>query len=154
MAPQPASPREDDTSPAAQAPTKAQSNANANAGQASDDEALGPDTPLATLERIASGSRCWRAIDALAARVTRNDSDATAWTLLLNAGLGYSIQGIAVVEALLLARGVPPSVIVVTLMFVFALAMPVFMLTTVALGLSDVWLDYRRLDPPADPESS
>jgi hypothetical protein len=78
----------------------------------------------------------------------------TAWTLLLNSGLGYSIQGVAVVEALLLARGLPPTLIVLTLAFVFALAMPVFMLTSVAVGLSDVWLDYRRLDAPADPESS
>ena len=76
-----------------------------------------------------------------------------AWTLLLNAGLGYCIQGIAVVESLLLARGVPPSVIVVTMTFVFALATPVFMLTTVAVGLSDVWLDYRRMDVPPKPET-
>ena len=74
----------------------------------------------------------------------------TAWTLLLNTGLGYCVQGIAVVESLLLARGVPPSIIVLTMLFVFTLAMPVFMLTTVAVGLSDVWLDYRRLEPRPD----
>ncbi len=71
----------------------------------------------------------------------------TAWTLLLNAGLGYCVQGIAVVESLLLARGVPPPIIVLTMLFVFFIAMPVFVLTTVAVGLSDVWLDYRRLEP-------
>jgi len=75
-----------------------------------------------------------------------------AWTLLLNTGLGYCIQGIAVVESLLLARGVPPSVIAVTMAFVFTLATPVFMLTTVAVGLSDVWLDYRRMDAPHNTE--
>jgi predicted membrane protein DUF2232 len=77
-----------------------------------------------------------------------------AWTLLLNAGLGYCIQGIAVVESLLLARGIPPSVIAVTMAFVFALATPVFMITTVAVGLSDVWLDYRRMDAPPDTKIS
>jgi hypothetical protein len=76
-----------------------------------------------------------------------------AWTLLINTGLGYCIQGIAVVESLLLARGVPPSIIVVTMIFVFTLAMPVFLLTTVAVGLSDVWLDYRRLESPREPEN-
>jgi hypothetical protein len=76
----------------------------------------------------------------------------TAWTLLLNAALGYCVQGIAVVESLLLARGVPPSIIVLTMLFVFAVAMPVFMLTTVAVGLSDVWLDYRKLEPASDPD--
>ena len=74
----------------------------------------------------------------------------TAWTLLLNTGLGYCVQGIAVVESLLLARGVPPSIIALTLLFVFTVAMPVFMLATAAVGLSDVWLDYRRLESPAE----
>jgi hypothetical protein len=74
----------------------------------------------------------------------------TAWTLLLNSALAYCVQGIAVVESLLLARGVPPSIIVLTMLFVFAVAFPVFVLTTVAVGLSDVWLDYRRLEPVRD----
>jgi len=76
----------------------------------------------------------------------------TAWTLVLNTLLGFCVQGIAVVESLLLARGVPPSIIVLTLLFVFAVAMPVFMLTTAAVGLGDVWLDFRRLEPAADQE--
>ena len=76
----------------------------------------------------------------------------TAWTLLLNTLLGFCVQGIAVVESLLLARGVPPSLIVLTMLFVFAVAMPIFMLTTAAVGLGDVWLDFRRLEPAADPE--
>lgn len=78
----------------------------------------------------------------------------TAWTLLLNAALGYSVQGIAVVESLLLARGVPPSIIALTLVFVFTVAMPVFVMTTAAVGISDVWLDYRRLEPSPDGEEA
>ncbi len=73
-----------------------------------------------------------------------------AWTLLLASGLGYCIQGIAVVESWALARGIPPSVVVVTMAFVFTLATPVFMLTTIAVGLSDVWLDHRRMDARPD----
>jgi hypothetical protein len=60
------------------------------------------------------------------------------------------VQGVAVVESLLLARGVPPPVIILTMLFVFMIAMPMFVLTMAALGLSDVWLDYRRLEPVAD----
>lgn len=74
----------------------------------------------------------------------------TAWTLLINAALGYCVQGIAVVESLLLARGIPPSIIALIMVFVFMLAMPVFLMTTVAVGISDVWLDYRRLEPVPD----
>ena len=72
---------------------------------------------------------------------------ATGWTLLLNAALGFGVQGIAVVESLLLARGIPLSVIVLTLLFISTVALPVFMLAAVLVGLSDVWLDFRSLEP-------
>jgi hypothetical protein len=71
----------------------------------------------------------------------------TGWTLLLNAGLGFCVQGIAVVESWMLARGVPASVIVLTLLFVFTVATPAFVMAAAAVGLSDAWLDYRRLEP-------
>lgn len=73
---------------------------------------------------------------------------ATGWTLLLNAGLGFCFQGIAIVESLMLARGIPLPVVVLTLAFVFLIAWPLFVMTAAVLGLSDVWLDYRRLDAP------
>jgi hypothetical protein len=78
----------------------------------------------------------------------------SAWTLLLNLALGYCVQGVAVVESLLLARGVPPSIIALTFVFVFAMAAPVFLLGAVCVGLSDVWLDYRRLETVPDRDSS
>ncbi|TMQ71413.1 MAG: DUF2232 domain-containing protein [Candidatus Eisenbacteria bacterium] len=78
----------------------------------------------------------------------------TAATLLIVPGLGYCAQGIAVVESLLLLRGVPPSIISLTLLFVFIMAFPVFILTTVCVGLSDVWLDYRRLEVVPDRDVS
>ena len=78
----------------------------------------------------------------------------SAWTLLVNLGLGYCVQGVAVVESLLLARGVPPSIIALTFVFVFAMAAPVFLLGAACVGLSDVWLDYRRLEAVPDGDSS
>ena len=74
---------------------------------------------------------------------------ATGWTLMLNAGIGFCVQGIAVVESWMLARGVPASIIALTLLFVFAGALPVFVLAAAAMGLSDAWLDFRRLEPAA-----
>ncbi len=74
----------------------------------------------------------------------------TGWTLLLNAGFGYCTQGVAVAQSYFLARGVPPPVIIMTMLFFFMIAMPMFVLSTAALGLSDVWLDYRRLEPVPD----
>jgi hypothetical protein len=78
----------------------------------------------------------------------------SAWTLLLSTGLAYCVQGIAVVQSLLLARGVPPSFIALTFIFVFAMAWPAFLLATMCVGLSDVWLDYRRLEAVPDGDSS
>ncbi|MBI3538908.1 MAG: DUF2232 domain-containing protein [Candidatus Eisenbacteria bacterium] len=78
----------------------------------------------------------------------------SAWTLLLNMGLAYCVQGIAVAQSLLLARGVPPSFIALTFVFVFAMAWPAFVLATMCVGLSDVWLDYRRLEAVPDGDSS
>jgi hypothetical protein len=95
----------------------------------------------------------WILLASLAMLVAQwRDAIPTAWTLLINAALGYCVQGVAVVESVLLARGVPLSVIVLTMLFVFTVASPVFMLTTAALGLSDVWLDYRRLEPHPEEE--
>jgi hypothetical protein len=79
---------------------------------------------------------------------------ASAWTLLVNVSLGYCVQGVAVVESLLLARGVPPSIIALTFVFVFAMATPVFLLATVCVGVSDIWLDYRRLEAVPDGDLS
>lgn len=76
----------------------------------------------------------------------------TGWTLVLNAGLGFCVQGIAVVESLLLARGVPAAIIYPTLLFLFLATLPYFVLCAGALGLSDVWLDYRRLEGAAEDE--
>ena len=78
----------------------------------------------------------------------------TAWTLLAVTGLGYCAQGIAVVESVLLARGLSPSIIALTMFFVFLMAAPVFVVATVSVGLSDVWLDIRRLESVPDGDSS
>jgi hypothetical protein len=72
---------------------------------------------------------------------------ATGWTLTLNAGVGFCVQGIAVLESWMLSRGVPASIIALTLLFVFAVAMPMFVLAAAAVGLSDAWLDFRHLEP-------
>ena len=79
---------------------------------------------------------------------------ATGWTLLLNIGLGFGVQGIAVVESLLLTRGVPLTVIVITLLFMSTIALPAFAVAAVAVGLSDIWLDFRKLEPAPQAENS
>jgi hypothetical protein len=77
----------------------------------------------------------------------------TAWTLLINLGLGYCLQGVAVVESLLRSRGIPPSIVALTFVFVLVMAAPAFLLATVCVGVSDVWLDYRRIAAVPDGDS-
>ena len=78
----------------------------------------------------------------------------SAWTLVVVPALGFCLQGVAVVESLLLARGVPPAIIALTLVFVLFMALPVFILAAVTVGVSDIWLDYRRLESLPDGETS
>jgi hypothetical protein len=46
----------------------------------------------------------------------------------------------------LLARGVAPAFIMLLMVFLFVFTLPVFLPSAALLGLSDVWLDYRRLE--------
>ncbi len=69
-----------------------------------------------------------------------------AVVLLVQSVLGYSVQGLAVTQSVLLERGVPPVFILVTLLFLFAFTLPVFLPSVALVGLSDVWLDFRRLE--------
>ena len=49
-------------------------------------------------------------------------------------------------DDVLLARGVAPAFILLLMVFLFVFTLPVFLPSAALLGLSDVWLDYRRLE--------
>jgi hypothetical protein len=66
--------------------------------------------------------------------------------LLVQSGLGYSVQGIAVGRSLLSAHNARPFTMFMILL-VFLITMPVCLITLALIGLSDVWLDHRRLEP-------
>jgi hypothetical protein len=72
--------------------------------------------------------------------------------LALCVGLGYCLQGIAVLDFALLARGLPPGIIWVLFLFVVLFAVPVLAVTSTGLGLIDVWLDLRRGSPEKERE--
>ena len=66
--------------------------------------------------------------------------------LLTQSVLGYSVQGFAVAYSVLVARGMAPAfalpLLVILLVFTLLVSLP----SVALLGLSDVWLDYRRLE--------
>ena len=70
-----------------------------------------------------------------------------AAALLVQSLLGYSLQGVAVAWSVLHARGVPPAFLLLAMLFLFAFTLPVFLPSVALIGLSDVWLDHRRLEP-------
>ena len=64
--------------------------------------------------------------------------------LALCVGLGYCLQGVAVLDFALLARGLPTGTIWILFLFVILFAVPLLAVTSTGLGLVDVWLDLRR----------
>jgi hypothetical protein len=72
--------------------------------------------------------------------------------LALIVGLGYCLQGIAVLDFALLARGLPPGIIWILFFFVVLFAVPLLAVTSTGLGLADVWLDLRRGSPEKNRE--
>jgi hypothetical protein len=77
----------------------------------------------------------------------------SALTLLVHVVLGYSVQGVAVVESVLLSRGMPPAFVALTMLFVIAVSLLWVLPAVAVVGLSDVWLDYRRLEPSSQGEA-
>ncbi|MFN8587903.1 MAG: DUF2232 domain-containing protein [Candidatus Eisenbacteria bacterium] len=77
----------------------------------------------------------------------------SAATLLVVSVLGYSVQGVAVVESVLLSRGMPPVFVALTVLFVIAVSLLWILPAVAVVGLSDVWLDYRKLEPAPEGEA-
>lgn len=100
------------------------------------DAALAP--LLAGLALVVFADRAWHPVAAV---------------LLLHSALGYSVQGFAVVESVLRARGMSPVFVTLTLVFVIAVSLFWVLPALAVVGLSDVWLDYRRLEPSPDREA-
>jgi hypothetical protein len=59
-------------------------------------------------------------------------------------GLGYCLQGIAVLDFAMLARGFSSGMIWILFVFVTFFALPVLLVTSTGLGVADIWLDLRR----------
>lgn len=93
---------------------------------------------LAGLALLVFADRAWQPVAAV---------------LLVHSGLGYSVQGFAVVESVLRSRGMPPAIVTLILVFVIAVSLMWALPALAVVGLSDMWLDYRRLEPSRDREA-
>lgn len=71
-----------------------------------------------------------------------------ALALLVPSALGYSLQGLAVLVSLLLSRGIPPALAAILIMGLLALTTLAFLPSLALVGLTDAWLDLRKLETP------
>lgn len=76
-----------------------------------------------------------------------------ALALLVPSVLGYSLQGLAVLVSLLLSRGIPPALAAILIMGLLALTTLAFLPSLALVGLTDAWLDLRKLETPAGREA-
>lgn len=101
--------------------------------------------PLATW-RLPDGALVPLLLGLALALITNEAWRPGAVVLLAQSVLGYSVQGLAVTQSVLLARGVPPVFVLLMMLFLLAFTLPVFLPSVALVGLSDVWLDFRRLE--------
>ena len=71
----------------------------------------------------------------------------SGWILLVSVALGYSLQGLAVVSAMLQSRGMPHGLVALVVVCVVVVSLFWILPALAVLGLTDVWLDHRRLEP-------
>ncbi len=69
--------------------------------------------------------------------------------LAVATGLAFGVQGLAVLKSFLTAHGMSPGLVLVLFVFTSLALGPVVPLAAAGVGLMDLWLDFRRLEPGA-----
>ncbi|MEO6461971.1 MAG: DUF2232 domain-containing protein [Candidatus Eisenbacteria bacterium] len=67
-------------------------------------------------------------------------------------GLAFGVQGLAVLKAVLSSQGMAPGMVMMLFVFVWFMLGPVLLLAATGVGLMDLWLDFRHLEPRSDSE--
>ena len=90
----------------------------------------------------------WLFVAGLAATATRNPRlVATGLNVAVSVGLAFGLQGLAVLRSFLLAHGMTPGLVAVLFILTSLMMGPVLPLAATGVGLMDLWLDFRRLEP-------
>ena len=69
--------------------------------------------------------------------------------LSIAVGLAFALQGLSVVKVFLVAHGMTPGLIALLFLFTTLTMWPILPLACAGVGLMDLWLDFRRLEPGA-----
>jgi len=70
--------------------------------------------------------------------------------LAASAGLAFGVQGLAVFKAMMSAQGMAPGLVLMLFVFAWFMLGPVLLVAATGMGLMDLWLDFRRLEPRAE----
>jgi len=69
--------------------------------------------------------------------------------LSIAVGLAFALQGLSVVKVFLVSHGMTPGLIALLFLFTTLTMWPILPLACAGVGLMDLWLDFRRLEPGA-----
>lgn len=64
--------------------------------------------------------------------------------------LAFALQGLSVVKVYLVSHGMTPGLIALLFLFTLLTMWPILPLACAGVGLMDLWLDFRRLEPRAE----
>jgi hypothetical protein len=64
--------------------------------------------------------------------------------------LAFGVQGLAVMKSVLSSQGMAPGMVMMLFVFVWFMLGPNLLAAATGVGLMDLWLDFRRLEPRAD----
>jgi hypothetical protein len=104
-----------------------------------------PSPPFA-LWRLPDGA-VWLFVLGLGLVAARDDSARPVGVNLAAAvGIGFALQGLAVVKWFLAGQGMSPALVVLMFAFTSLLLGPVVPLAAAGVGLMDQWLDFRKLE--------
>ena len=70
--------------------------------------------------------------------------------LAASAGLAFGVQGLAVIKSMMTAQGMAPGLILMLFVFAWFMLGPVLLVAATGVGLMDLWLDFRHLEPRAE----
>jgi hypothetical protein len=90
----------------------------------------------------------WLLVGGLALVATRDPRlGAVGLNLAAATGLAFGLQGLAVLKSFLTAHGMSSGLVAILFVFTSLTLGPVVPLAAAGVGLMDLWLDFRRLEP-------
>ncbi len=97
------------------------------------------------------GGAVWLFIAGLALLAAREARvEPVGINLAAASGLAFGVQGLAVMKSVLSSQGMAPGMVMLLFVFVWFMLGPLLLVAATGVGLMDLWLDFRHLEPRAE----